>query len=78
MLPLALMAPGERGTICRLQDTAPALRQRLLEMGFINGTSIEVIRFAPLGDPMEIKVNGYRLSLRRNEAQAVIVRRDAR
>jgi ferrous iron transport protein A len=78
MLPLALMSPGERGTICRIQENAPAIRQRLLEMGFISGTPIEVIRFAPLGDPMEIAVNGYRISLRRNEAQTVMIRRDPR
>ena len=76
MLPLALMNPGERGTICRIQENAQPIRQRLLEMGLISGTSIEVIRFAPLGDPMEIAVNGYRISMRRNEAQTVMVRRD--
>ncbi len=51
------------------------MRQRLLEMGLIKGTMIELIRFAPLGDPMEVRVRGYRLSIRKGEAKAVIVKR---
>jgi Fe2+ transport system protein FeoA len=51
-----------------------ALVQRLLEMGLFEGEEVEVIGFAPLGDPMEIRVGDYRLSLRRNEAARVSVR----
>jgi ferrous iron transport protein A len=49
-------------------------RARLLEMGLLVGTPIEVIRFAPLGDPVEIRIRGYNLSLRRHEAEQVMVR----
>ncbi len=49
------------------------LSQRLLEMGIIRGTVIEVVRFAPMGDPIDIKIRGYHLSLRREEAQGIIV-----
>jgi len=73
MFSVAVLNPGDRATVCRIQATFPALRQRLMELGLITGTSIEVIRFAPFGDPMEIKVNGYRLSLRRKDARAIIV-----
>ena len=70
------LAPGERGTVKRIDKGHGGLRQRLLEMGFISGTAIEMVRFAPLGDPIEVRVCGYRLSLRRSEAEAVIVQRD--
>jgi ferrous iron transport protein A len=48
---------------------------RLMEMGLIDGEPIELIGLAPLGDPMEFAVRGYRLSLRRDEAQRVEVQR---
>jgi Fe2+ transport system protein FeoA len=50
------------------------VRQRLLEMGLTIGTDCTVIRYAPLGDPMQIKVRGYFLSLRATEAKGVQVR----
>jgi ferrous iron transport protein A len=51
-----------------------AVLQRLLEMGLLEGEEIEVLGFAPLGDPMEIRLRDYRLSLRRSEAAGVTVR----
>jgi len=50
-----------------------SLVQRLLEMGLLEGEDIEVLGFAPLGDPMEIRLRDYRLSLRRSEAARVLV-----
>jgi len=44
---------------------------RLLEMGFVPGTSVKVVKVAPLGDPLEIQLRGYHISLRRLEAQRV-------
>lgn len=70
---LDTLVPGEKGVIGRLDTQTPEIRQRLLEMGLTKGTSIEVIRLAPLRDPIEIMVRGYRLSLRRKEAEAVVV-----
>jgi Fe2+ transport system protein FeoA len=63
------------GTSATILDVAgePELQQRLLEMGLIPGSLLKVVRFAPLGDPMEIKVMGYSLSLRRSEARHVQV-----
>jgi len=49
------------------------LVQRLLEMGLLEGEELEVIGFAPLGDPMEIRLRDYRLSLRRSEAARISV-----
>ena len=50
------------------------LAVRLMEMGLIEGEEIELIGAAPFGDPLEFSVRGYRLSLRKNEAQRVVVR----
>ena len=74
---LNTLLPGERGTVQRINTTLTNVRQRLLEMGLIKGTSIELVRFAPMGDPIEVRIRGYRLSLRKLEAEAVIVRKDA-
>jgi Fe2+ transport system protein FeoA len=47
------------------------LKRRLLEMGFCNGANVEVVRRAPLGDPIEFRLRGYHLSLRAEQAQFV-------
>ncbi len=52
-----------------------AIKKRLLEMGFVRGTKIYVEKVAPLGDPMELVLKGYHLSLRRDEAKDVFVER---
>ena len=49
------------------------LRRRLLEMGFCNGAHVEVVRRAPLGDPIEFRLRGYHLSLRADQAQYVLI-----
>lgn len=49
------------------------IRKRLLEMGIVPGVKLEITGKAPLGDPMEILVRGYKLSLRKNEAVSIIV-----
>lgn len=51
----------------------PDIRRRLLEMGFCNGTPVEVVRRAPLGDPIEFRLRGYNLSLREEQARFVRV-----
>jgi ferrous iron transport protein A len=73
---LTELAPGESGRIRRIEAQG-AVRQRLQEMGLIRGTSIQFVRAAPLGDPIEIRLRGYHLSLRRQEADAVILEREA-
>jgi Fe2+ transport system protein FeoA len=52
---------------------APAVRRRLMEMGITPAATIEAVRRAPLGDPLDIKVRGYHLSLRKEEAAAIEV-----
>jgi len=48
-----------------------------MEMGLLVGTAVELVRFAPMGDPVEIKVRGYNLTLRKHEAEQIWVRSDA-
>ena len=62
--------PGEGGTVAKIQGE-PAIVQRLMEMGLIEGTSIKVVRVAPLGDPLEVEVQHYFLSLRKSEAAGI-------
>lgn len=61
---------GCRGSVFAVGGE-PALRRRLLEMGFCSGTPVEVVRRAPLGDPIEFRLRGYHLSLRAEQAQYV-------
>jgi Fe2+ transport system protein FeoA len=67
---LADLGRGGRGRIARVEGL-PGLVQRLSEMGLTPGAEVEVVRFAPLGDPIEVRVRGYALSLRRADARAV-------
>ena len=66
------MRVGQRGRVEEVIGD-DALVQRLMEMGLLEGEEVEVVGFAPLGDPMEIRLRDYRLSLRRNEAARVRV-----
>jgi Fe2+ transport system protein FeoA len=66
------LTAGQRVRIDEVQGE-DALVQRLMEMGLMEGEEIEVLAFAPLGDPMEIRLRDYRLSLRRNEAARIRV-----
>lgn len=70
---LSRLNPGERATIHHISGGGSAARQRLLELGLVRGTAVEFVRTAPLGDPIEIRLRGYHLSLRREEAEAVLV-----
>jgi ferrous iron transport protein A len=73
--PLSELSPGQSGKVQRVEVTGSA-RGRLQEMGLIRGTVVQFVRCAPLGDPIEIRVRGYRLSLRRQEAESVIIERE--
>lgn len=63
---------SDRGTVSTLRGVGN-IQQRLLEMGVSDGAEVEVLRFAPLGDPMEIIVRGFHLTLRKSEASLVEV-----
>ena len=73
-VPLSTYKPGEKGTIVQLCG-APDLRLRLMEMGFVKGTEIRVVKDAPLTDPVEFEVKGYHITLRRDEAADILMNR---
>jgi len=71
--PLTSLALGHSGVVTAIH-VPPENRGRLLEMGLLVGTAVELVRFAPLGDPVEVKVRGYNLTLHRQEAEQIWVR----
>ncbi|MBM4258220.1 MAG: ferrous iron transport protein A [Deltaproteobacteria bacterium] len=72
MRTLADLIPSQAGRIQAVTGV-DGLTQRLSELGFTPGQSVQVVRFAPLGDPMQIRIRGFNIALRRNEAQRVIL-----
>ena len=70
--PLSELLPGERGVIRKMKVRGP-IRRRLMDMGFVSGTPVELEKEAPLGDPIDILVKGCHVSIRKEEAQNVLV-----
>ncbi|MGE5692913.1 MAG: FeoA family protein [Candidatus Zixiibacteriota bacterium] len=66
------MEPGETGRVVEVRAKEP-LALHILEIGLVTGARVRFLRSAPLGDPMQIEVDGFLLSLRKNEAKAVWV-----
>ena len=66
------LKPGEKGRIEQVGG-AGAVRRRIADMGMTKGSLVEVVRVAPLGDPIDVKVKGYHLSLRKEEAAEIAV-----
>ncbi len=71
-VPLASLAPGQKGKIAAI-ELPGSQKGRVMEMGLTVGTTIEVVKIAPLGDPVEYKVRGGHLSLRKAEAALILV-----
>jgi Fe2+ transport system protein FeoA len=69
---LADLTPQEEGRIQAVIGT-DTLAQRLSEIGFTPGQTVRLIRFAPLGDPMQIRIRGFSIALRRSEAQRIVL-----
>ncbi len=69
---LSSLTPGQKGTITRISGPGQ-IRRRYMEMGFVKGEVVQVKRLAPLGDPVEYQVKGYRVSLRQTDAARIEV-----
>ncbi len=67
------MRPGDKGVVVKWTGSGAPLR--LLEMGLLEGTEFELVRHAPFGDPIEIRIRGYNVSLRKSEAALIQVER---
>lgn len=65
--------PGQKAEIKRIEDSA-VLKKRLLELGIREGKEVFMRRTAPLGDPIEISVMGYNISLRKSEAKHIVIK----
>lgn len=72
-VPLSTLPPGQSGHVVSL-DRAHLLRRRLLELGFVRGAKVTVIRCAPLGDPTELRIGGAALALRKSDLHGITVR----
>ena len=72
---LNTFAVGDTGKITGFDIAGKSYRKRLLAMGLTRGTEFKITRFAPLGDPIEIKLRGFSLTLRKEEASAVLAER---
>jgi ferrous iron transport protein A len=69
---LAKMKPGEQGRIISIGVVGP-LKRRLMDMGVLVGEKVKVEKVAPLGDPIEVTIKNYNLSLRKKEAEGIAV-----
>jgi len=69
------LSVGERARIVGFSEGSSAYRRKLLSMGLTPGAEISITRVAPMGDPIEIRVRGFSLSLRKAEAEALTVER---
>lgn len=67
------LAVGDQGKVVAYGEGQTAYKKKLLSMGLTPGTAFFVTRFAPLGDPVEIQVRGFALTLRKDEAAALLV-----
>ena len=72
-LTLDRIEPGQKAKILKVRAASGATNQRIVDMGLTRGTVVEVERVAPLGDPIEVKLKGYHLSLRKEEARGISV-----
>ncbi len=69
---LAQLKPGEKGRITAIGVSGP-LKRRLMDMGVLVGEEVKVVKVAPMGDPLEVFIKSYHLSLRKNEAEGIAV-----
>ncbi len=67
---LAMLKPGEKGKIKKIGAMGP-LKRRLMDMGVLIGEDVKVEKIAPLGDPIEVTIKNYHLSLRKKEAEGI-------
>ncbi len=67
------LKPGDRAVIAGYEPGSNYYRQKLLSMGLIKGTKVTLLKIAPLGDPVQLELRGFKLSLRKKEADVLIL-----
>jgi ferrous iron transport protein A len=66
------LKPGQEGVVTSIGEKGP-VRKRIMDMGVTPGAIVRVIKVAPLGDPIEVNIRGYELSLRKSEADQIVL-----
>ncbi len=69
---MSMLQPGEKAKITNIGSVGP-LKRRLMDMGVLVGEIVKVEKIAPLGDPIEVTIKNYKLSLRKREAEGISV-----
>ncbi len=69
---LSSYKPGQRGRIVQIRGNGD-LRLRMMEMGFVKGAEVEVVKYAPLTDPIELRIKGYHVCVRRDQADEILM-----
>jgi len=72
---LDMLAPGEKGRIVSIAGSYE-FRKRIINMGFVEGCVVQVCRKAPLGDPIDVKLKNFHVSLRKKEAKGIILQKE--
>ena len=67
------LKPGQEGAVVSIGEKGP-MRRRIMDMGVTPGVRVKVVKVAPLGDPIEVNIRGYELSLRKDEAKQIVVK----
>lgn len=73
---LKQLSVGDTGRVVGFGEGSKAYRRKLLSLGLTPGTELTVTRYAPMGDPVEIRVRGFSLSLRKDEAASLLVEKN--
>ena len=73
-IPLSMASTGDRCVVLEIAANQLELKSRLYALGIIPGIALEILRFAPLGDPMQVKAGSSFISIRKQEAHAILVR----
>lgn len=69
---LSELEPGDKGVVVKIGGST-STRRRIMDMGVVRGTRVILVRRAPLGDPVELEIRDYNLSLRKREAENIYV-----
>lgn len=72
---LDTLKPGEKAKILKVRVKGASFRRKLFDMGMVAGSEVELVRNAPLGDPLEFKIKGYNLSIRKLDASDIVVQK---
>lgn len=77
LMVLGELAPGQTARVIELLDIAPSLRKKLLALGLLPDTQVQLVRRAPMGDPLQIRIGSSQFSIRQNLANKITVERIA-